>query len=108
MAPSSPPAGSRSGPKQPMLEGRAGTVTGSQKAPICRFGGLWSAAVDQWHDGIGDSVGGGVVDAADGAGVVDDAVGLTALEHGQADQRPPVDELAFDEESWAKSGSLKT
>ena len=47
-----------------------------------------------------------VVDAADGAGEVDDAVRLAALEHGEADQRPAVGEVAGERLcSWTKSGS---
>ena len=37
---------------------------------------------------------GRVIDAADSARIIDDAVRLAALEHGQAHQRPPVDYLA--------------
>jgi len=54
----------------------------------------WLCSRRQRNDGIGDAVGGGVVDAADGAGVVNDAVRLAALQRGDAYQRPSVDELA--------------
>ena len=37
-----------------------------------------------------------VEDAGHGAAEVDDAVGLTALQDGEADQRPAVGEVAFD------------
>jgi len=46
--------------------------------------GLCSAAIREWNDRIRDAVVRGVVDAADGAGEVDDAVGLTTLQSGQA------------------------
>ena len=43
-------------------------------------GALRRATWSQRHDGIRDAVGSAVEDAADRAGVVDDAVGLAALD----------------------------
>ena len=49
-----------------------------------------------------------VVDAADRAREVDDAVGLTALQHGDSNQRPAVDDVALQRVLSRKSGIWKT
>ena len=46
------------------------------------------------HDGIRDAVKDAVVEAADGARVIDDAERLPTLQHGQANYRPSVGEAA--------------
>ena len=48
----------------------------------------------QGNDRVGDAVEGAVEDAADGARVVDDAVGLAALDDGEAMNRPAIQHLA--------------
>ena len=55
---------------------------------------LWSATRRQRNDGIGDAVGDAIVDASHGAGIVDDAVGLSALQNGDAAKGPAVGEFA--------------
>jgi len=52
------------------------------------------AARGQGDDRIGDAVAGAVVDAANRAGVVDDAIGLAALDDGQTCDGPAVGEAA--------------
>ena len=56
--------------------------------------GLGRATRSQRDDGVGNSVVGGVEDAAHRTGEVNDAVGLTALQHGQTYQGPTVGNLA--------------
>ncbi len=63
---------------------------------MTRLGILRSAARSQRHDGVGNAVADAIVDAADSAAEVDDAIGLTALQDGEADQRPAVGEIACD------------
>ena len=67
---------------------------------------LGRAARRQRHDRVGDAIRGRVVDAADGAGVIDDAIRLAALQHGIADQRPAVGDLAFERVLVGESGNL--
>lgn len=55
---------------------------------------LGGASTGQRNNGVGNPVGSGVVDAAHSTGEVDDAVGLSALENGEALQGPVVDDLA--------------
>jgi len=48
------------------------------------------AAGSEGDDGVGDAVAGAVVEAANGAGIVNDAVRLAALDDGQAGDGPAV------------------
>ena len=53
-----------------------------------------ASSIVQRHDRVGDAVGGAVIKAADRAAKVNHAERLTALQNGQADQRPPIGEAA--------------
>ena len=107
MAPLRPPAG-RSGRVKQAASSAGCPPAGDPCAGGACLGASWRCS--RWrqrNDGVGDAVGGGVVDAADGAGEIDDAVGLAALQHGQAYERPSVDHLPSQVCLLAKSGILE-
>src|SRR5579862_2010384 len=73
-----------------------GGIVGSECSGFSSQSVLGGAARRQRNDGVGNAVVGAVVDAADCAGEVDDAVRLTALENGETYERPAINEVAFE------------
>ncbi len=84
------------------------------KAPGSRIGRLKQEALRAGAPGVApfapvsaeEAVAGAVENAADGAGIVDDAVRLSALNDGEALNGPAVDDSAFPRGSVAEPGKF--
>ena len=77
------------------VEGGLVGIVVSVGAGVTRAGTFGSTAGSQRHDGIGDAIVNAVEDAAHGAGIVDHAVGLSALENGAPVKAPSVGQFAL-------------
>ncbi len=90
-------------------QGEASRIEGGEArgcATYARESLRWRAAT-QWNDGVGDSVGGAIEDAAHGARKIDDAVGLAALENPHALNGPAIAQFGLKRRLLEKVGHLQ-
>src|SRR5579862_53159 len=73
--------------------GKTGNCSGSTRE------GFFRGAAGKRNNGIGDAVVDAVKNAADRTGIIDDAIWLAALNHGQTGKSPSIGELAFQSRS---------